>query len=227
MPLVRIEILKGRPTAERKQLLQAVHAALVEAFDIPEDDRTQRLIEHDPENFEIPPGQSRTTPSWRSPPSRAVRQPPSGRSTRRSSATWGRWGSPPATSSSFSANLRWRTGESAAANPLTRSISASGWMSNPPQHQTDQDTGEPDELKGSRPVRRGAVAKVPTLGASVTRRRPTQHQALRDRNARWHPGRSATHGRSLTPRVAGAGNLRDLAAPVPSLTARQPGKQAC
>jgi len=25
MPLVRIEILKGRPTAERKQLLQAVH----------------------------------------------------------------------------------------------------------------------------------------------------------------------------------------------------------
>lgn len=58
MPLVRIEILKGRRTAERKQLLQAVHAALVEAFDIPEDDRTQRLIEHDPENFEIPPGGS-------------------------------------------------------------------------------------------------------------------------------------------------------------------------
>jgi phenylpyruvate tautomerase PptA (4-oxalocrotonate tautomerase family) len=58
MPLVRIEILKGRPTAERRRLLQAVHAALVEAFGIPQDDRTQRLIEHDPENFEIPPGQS-------------------------------------------------------------------------------------------------------------------------------------------------------------------------
>src|SRR5919106_6884231 len=58
MPLVRIEILKGRPTAERKRLLQAVHAALVEAFRIPDDDRTQRIIEHDPENFEIPPGHS-------------------------------------------------------------------------------------------------------------------------------------------------------------------------
>ena len=30
-----------------------MHAALVEAFEILEDDRTQRLIEHDPENFEI------------------------------------------------------------------------------------------------------------------------------------------------------------------------------
>ena len=58
MPLVRIEILEGRPAPERKQLLQAVHAALVEAFGIPEDDRTQRLVEHDPESFEIPPGRS-------------------------------------------------------------------------------------------------------------------------------------------------------------------------
>jgi phenylpyruvate tautomerase PptA (4-oxalocrotonate tautomerase family) len=58
MPVVRIEIIKGRPVAERKLLLQGVHAALVEAFGIPEDDRTQRIIEHDPENFEIPPGHS-------------------------------------------------------------------------------------------------------------------------------------------------------------------------
>jgi phenylpyruvate tautomerase PptA (4-oxalocrotonate tautomerase family) len=58
MPLVRIEILEGRPASERKRLLEAVHAALVEAFHIPDDDRTQRLIEHDPVNFEIPPGSS-------------------------------------------------------------------------------------------------------------------------------------------------------------------------
>src|SRR6266545_5110003 len=58
MPLVRIEIIKGRGVTERKRLLQGVHAALVEAFGIPEDDRTQRLIEHDSENFEIPPGHS-------------------------------------------------------------------------------------------------------------------------------------------------------------------------
>ena len=58
MPLVRIEVLEGRPASERARMLQAVHAALVESFGIPEDDRTQRLIEHRADNFEIPPGHS-------------------------------------------------------------------------------------------------------------------------------------------------------------------------
>jgi phenylpyruvate tautomerase PptA (4-oxalocrotonate tautomerase family) len=58
MPLVRIEVQKGRLASEREQLLDAVHDALVETFGIPEDDRTQRLIEHDPESFEIDPGRS-------------------------------------------------------------------------------------------------------------------------------------------------------------------------
>src|ERR687898_1970217 len=58
MPLVRIEIVKGRSLEERQQLFQAVHDALVEAFRIPDDDRTQRIVEHDPDNFEIPPGSS-------------------------------------------------------------------------------------------------------------------------------------------------------------------------
>jgi phenylpyruvate tautomerase PptA (4-oxalocrotonate tautomerase family) len=58
MPLVRIEIVEGRPTTERRAILQAVHEALVEAFGIPEDDRTQRIIEHRPDDFEIPPGHS-------------------------------------------------------------------------------------------------------------------------------------------------------------------------
>ena len=56
MPLVRIEIIRGRSLAERKRLLDGVHDALVEAFRIPDDDRTQRMIEHNPENFEIPTG---------------------------------------------------------------------------------------------------------------------------------------------------------------------------
>ena len=56
MPLVRIEIIRGGSLPERKRLLDGVHDALVEAFRIPDDDRTQRMIEHDPENFEIPPG---------------------------------------------------------------------------------------------------------------------------------------------------------------------------
>jgi phenylpyruvate tautomerase PptA (4-oxalocrotonate tautomerase family) len=29
---------------------------LVQAFSIPEDDRIQRIVQHDPEDFEIPPG---------------------------------------------------------------------------------------------------------------------------------------------------------------------------
>ena len=58
MPLVRVETIRGRSLAERKRLLDGVHDALVEAFGIPDDDRTQRMIEHDPENFEIPPGAS-------------------------------------------------------------------------------------------------------------------------------------------------------------------------
>jgi len=58
VPLVRIEIVKGRSLEERRRLFQAVHAALMEAFRIPDDDRTQRIVEHEPENFEIPPGSS-------------------------------------------------------------------------------------------------------------------------------------------------------------------------
>jgi phenylpyruvate tautomerase PptA (4-oxalocrotonate tautomerase family) len=58
MPHVRIEILEGRSANERRQLLQAVHDALVEAFEIPDDDRTQRIVEYDPINFENPPGKS-------------------------------------------------------------------------------------------------------------------------------------------------------------------------
>jgi phenylpyruvate tautomerase PptA (4-oxalocrotonate tautomerase family) len=58
MPLVQIEILEGRPAPEEERLLDAVHDALIEAFSVPEDDRTQRIIEHDPENFETPPGTS-------------------------------------------------------------------------------------------------------------------------------------------------------------------------
>ena len=58
MPLVRIEIIEGRSVEERRQLFEAIHEALVEAFEIPEDDRIQRIVEHERANFEIPPGSS-------------------------------------------------------------------------------------------------------------------------------------------------------------------------
>lgn len=58
MPPVRLAIRTGRSTKEKRALLEAVHSALVEAFRIPDDDRTQRIDEYSPENFEIPPGRS-------------------------------------------------------------------------------------------------------------------------------------------------------------------------
>lgn len=41
MPLVHVHVRAGRPAAEKKALLDAVHAALVEAFHIPEHDLNQ------------------------------------------------------------------------------------------------------------------------------------------------------------------------------------------
>ena len=58
MPLVRIEIMKGWSLEERRRLFQAVHDALMDAFRIPDEDRSQRIVEHEPENFEIPAGSS-------------------------------------------------------------------------------------------------------------------------------------------------------------------------
>ncbi len=54
MPLVKISIRKGRSEAEKKNLLQIVHRALVEAFKIPDNDRVQRIYEFDDHDFEIP-----------------------------------------------------------------------------------------------------------------------------------------------------------------------------
>ncbi len=45
MPLVKVSLLKGRSKEEKKALLDAIHAALMDAFKIPENDRTQRIFE--------------------------------------------------------------------------------------------------------------------------------------------------------------------------------------
>lgn len=58
MPLVRIEVREGWSDLDKGRLLQAVHEALVYAFKIPDDDRTQRIVEHRAEDFELPPGRS-------------------------------------------------------------------------------------------------------------------------------------------------------------------------
>jgi phenylpyruvate tautomerase PptA (4-oxalocrotonate tautomerase family) len=58
VPLVRLEVRQGRSATQKQTLLQATHAALVEALGIPDDDRLQRIVEHAREDFQLPPGRS-------------------------------------------------------------------------------------------------------------------------------------------------------------------------
>jgi len=46
MPLVRFDILEGRSDEQVKALLDAAHRAVVEAFDVPAEDRYQIVSEH-------------------------------------------------------------------------------------------------------------------------------------------------------------------------------------
>jgi phenylpyruvate tautomerase PptA (4-oxalocrotonate tautomerase family) len=52
MPLVKVEIVKGKTNEYKKALLDGIYAALMEAFKIPDDDRMQRLYELDRDHFE-------------------------------------------------------------------------------------------------------------------------------------------------------------------------------
>lgn len=56
MPLVRIETRRGLTSEQKGMVFEAVHRALVDAFGILEDDRTQRIVEYEADDFEIPPG---------------------------------------------------------------------------------------------------------------------------------------------------------------------------
>ena len=58
MPLVRIEIIKGKSASFKKELLECVHAGLVEALSIEDWDRFQRIVEIDKEYFETSPDKS-------------------------------------------------------------------------------------------------------------------------------------------------------------------------
>jgi phenylpyruvate tautomerase PptA (4-oxalocrotonate tautomerase family) len=58
MPLVRLEIRRGRSAAQKQALLDAAHDALVQALGIPDHDRMQRIVEHARDDFELPPTSS-------------------------------------------------------------------------------------------------------------------------------------------------------------------------
>lgn len=51
MPLIKINLLKGRSEADLALLLDTVHDVVVSAFRVPERDRYQIALEHDPSHF--------------------------------------------------------------------------------------------------------------------------------------------------------------------------------
>jgi phenylpyruvate tautomerase PptA (4-oxalocrotonate tautomerase family) len=52
MPIVRIEILSGKPLNYKKAIMDGIHQALVDAIKIPDRDRRQCLYELSNEDFE-------------------------------------------------------------------------------------------------------------------------------------------------------------------------------
>lgn len=56
MPVATIEICRRYSVEEEKALIEAVHAAMVEGLKIPQNDRTVRLVVHEPHRFAIDPG---------------------------------------------------------------------------------------------------------------------------------------------------------------------------
>jgi phenylpyruvate tautomerase PptA (4-oxalocrotonate tautomerase family) len=48
MPLVRIDVIRGRDTEQVRTLLDTIHNAMVAALDVPATDRYQILTQHDP-----------------------------------------------------------------------------------------------------------------------------------------------------------------------------------
>jgi len=51
MPYARISLLKGKPAEYLRALSDSLHRALVEAFDVPADDRFQAFHQHAPEEL--------------------------------------------------------------------------------------------------------------------------------------------------------------------------------
>lgn len=58
MPLVRIDMIKGKSPEYKKTMLDIVHNGLIKAMGIEDWDRFQRIVEFDKENFEIPEGKT-------------------------------------------------------------------------------------------------------------------------------------------------------------------------
>ena len=58
MPLIRIDIIKGKSRGYKKTLSDSVHEALIEAFGIEDWDRFLRIVEVEKDDFEFPEGKT-------------------------------------------------------------------------------------------------------------------------------------------------------------------------
>ena len=58
MPLVRVDMIKGKTAEYKKKVLDCIHDGLVGALGTEDWDRFQRIIEIPKEDFEIPSGKS-------------------------------------------------------------------------------------------------------------------------------------------------------------------------
>ena len=51
MPLTRVSVRRGKPTAYRQAILDGIYRAMRAAFDVPDEDRFMTITEHDEDNF--------------------------------------------------------------------------------------------------------------------------------------------------------------------------------
>ncbi len=51
MPLVRIDVLKGRSSVQIRAIADGVHQALVDTFDTPQDDRFELIQRYEPDDL--------------------------------------------------------------------------------------------------------------------------------------------------------------------------------
>ena len=58
MPLVRVDMIKGKPVEYKKTVLNCIHEGLMESIGIEDWDRFQRIVEIPREDFETAPGKT-------------------------------------------------------------------------------------------------------------------------------------------------------------------------
>ena len=58
MPLIRVDMIKGKSPEYKKTLFDCIHSGLIESIGIEDWDRFQRIVEIPKEDFEIPSGKT-------------------------------------------------------------------------------------------------------------------------------------------------------------------------